>query len=130
MVAAIHVIEHFAEWEAPVALTEWVRVLKPGGLVILELPSLDKIFSHLADCLLHRNGQIDMQSTWWGLYGDPRYHDVVMLHRWGYTTSMLHALLQSVGCVDIHAEKPRYHMKRRDMRMTARKATYGRDGCV
>ena len=31
-VMAIHVIEHFDRWEAPVILRDWVRVLKPGAI--------------------------------------------------------------------------------------------------
>ena len=33
-VAAIHVLEHFYEWEVYDLLTEWKRVLKPGGKIL------------------------------------------------------------------------------------------------
>ena len=39
-VMAIHVIEHFYHWEVGDLLREWVRVLKPGGKLILECPNL------------------------------------------------------------------------------------------
>src|SRR5207244_238231 len=32
-VAAIHVLEHFYAWEAVPLLTEWKRILKPGGRI-------------------------------------------------------------------------------------------------
>ena len=121
VMVAIHVIEHFYEWEAPDVLREWQRVLKPGGLLVLELPSMDKIIAYLCDCLTTRDGRINMQISWWGMYGDPRYQDPVMVHRWGYTKQMLRSLLDSVGFVSIQAEAPRYHVKLRDMRITARK---------
>jgi predicted SAM-dependent methyltransferase len=121
--AAIHVLEHFAEWEAEGVLREWQRILKPGGLLVLELPSMDKIVAYLIDCVQKQGGKINMQLSWWGIYGDPRYHDAVMVHKWGYTKAMLRAVLETVGgWSEINAEPPRYHMKRRDMRMTARKA--------
>lgn len=121
VLVAVHVLEHFHEWEAPNVVQEWQRVLKPGGLLVLELPSMDKIVAYLMDCVKSQDGKINMQRSWWGMYGDPRYHDPVMVHKWGYTKAMLRTLLQSVGMVDIQAAPPRYHMKSRDMRMTARK---------
>lgn len=121
VMVAIHVLEHFYEWEAADVLREWQRVLKPGGLLVLELPSMDKIIVYLIDCLQKQGGKINMQMSWWGMYGDPRYQDPVMVHRWGYTKQMLRSLLETVGFVSVQAEAPRYHVKMRDMRMTARK---------
>lgn len=121
VMVAIHVLEHFYEWEAADVLREWQRVLKPGGLLVLELPSMDKIIVYLIDCLQKQGGKINMQMSWWGMYGDPRYQDPVMVHRWGYTQQMLRSLLETVGFVSVQAEAPRYHVKMRDMRMTARK---------
>jgi len=121
VMVAIHVLEHFYEWEAADVLREWQRVLKPGGLLVLELPSMDKIIVYLLDCLQKQGGKINMQMSWWGMYGDPRYQDPVMVHRWGYTKQMLRSLLEAVGFVSVQAEAPRYHVKMRDMRMTARK---------
>lgn len=37
---AVHVVEHFWRWEVVKTLKEWVRVLKPGGKMILECPNL------------------------------------------------------------------------------------------
>jgi predicted SAM-dependent methyltransferase len=50
-VAAIHVLEHFYEWEVYDLLTEWKRVLKPGGKMILELPCMDKVFAYVHNCV-------------------------------------------------------------------------------
>ena len=38
---AAHVIEHFAEWQAPFVMLEWKRLLKPGGKLVLELPNIE-----------------------------------------------------------------------------------------
>lgn len=40
MILSVHVIEHFWRWEALDVLREWLRVLKPGGVMILECPNL------------------------------------------------------------------------------------------
>src|SRR6202012_3650744 len=39
-IMAIHVVEHFWRWEVVDIRKEWVRVLKPGGKMILECPNL------------------------------------------------------------------------------------------
>jgi predicted SAM-dependent methyltransferase len=117
---AVHVIEHFYEWEAPEVLKEWQRVLKPGGTLILELPCMDKVLSYIMRCMQH--GVPPNQSfSWWAFWGDPRHRSAPMCHKWGYTEFMIRELLERVGFVNIQLETPRYHFKERDMRVTANK---------
>jgi SAM-dependent methyltransferase len=42
---AIHLIEHFYRWEVPGILADWTRALKPGGLLVLECPSLERVLA-------------------------------------------------------------------------------------
>lgn len=39
-ILSVHVVEHFWRWEVVDVLREWIRVFKPGGLMILECPNL------------------------------------------------------------------------------------------
>src|SRR5262245_36309213 len=39
-ILAVHVVEHFWRWEVVDILREWVRVLRPGGQLVLECPNL------------------------------------------------------------------------------------------
>jgi SAM-dependent methyltransferase len=108
---AIHVIEHFQVWDAPNAMKEWVRVLKPGASLTIECPCLDKIVK------LFDVPNIPPYMTYWGLYGDPRLEDPLMMHRWCYTEGQLQRLMASCGLVNLRGEPPQFHQPARDMRI-------------
>jgi SAM-dependent methyltransferase len=108
---AIHVIEHFQIWDAPKVMKEWVRVLKPGAELAIECPCLDKIIK------LFDVPNVPPYLTYWGLYGDPRLEDPLMMHHWCYTESQLRRLMASAGLVDIRGDVPRFHQVVRDMRV-------------
>lgn len=113
---SVHVIEHFYVWEAPDVLEEWLRILKPGGKLIIECPDLQKTILHMA------NGETRPELTMWPLYGDPRYGDPLMCHKWGYTPNSLSKLMDYVGFKDITEEPAQFHMKEiRDMRLIGTK---------
>jgi len=115
---SIHVLEHFYQWEAKPLLEEWKRVLKPGGRLILELPCLDKVLFYITNCI---NNKIEISPTFslFVFWGDPKYKNEFMVHKWGYTMKMLEDLLLECGFSNIEFEEPRYHFKDRDMRITA-----------
>lgn len=112
---AIHVIEHFQVWDAPKALREWVRVLKPGAELAIECPCLDKIVK------LFDVPNVPPYLTYWGLYGDPRMEDPLMIHHWCYSEKQLLRAMKLCGLEDVHGEPPRFHQPARDMRIVGRK---------
>lgn len=115
---AIHVIEHFYYWDVQAVLKEWLRVLKPGGKIVLELPCMDKVILYLVDCV--NNGQlISPNLSWFAFWGDPKYGSVAMNHKWGYTAEMMIQELSTAGFRYAEIEDPRYHFAIRDMRITA-----------
>jgi len=115
-VAAIHVLEHFYEWEVADLLTEWKRVLKPGGKMILELPCMDKVFAYVTNCVANKE-PLQPFMTLNALYGDPKYKNEAMCHHWGWFQVPLSQMLESVGMQRIEFFEPRYHFPFRDMRV-------------
>src|SRR5690606_36093583 len=65
----IHGIEHVVPWEAKKALLEWRRILKPGGLLVIECPDLLKCCKNLIAGFTLPGKHPD-QYGMWGLYGD------------------------------------------------------------
>lgn len=122
-ILSVHVVEHFWRWEIRDVLREWIRVLKPGGRMIVECPNL------LSACqTFMRNPQEFSredkkgQRTMWVFYGDPAWKDPLMIHRWGYTPQSLAELLQEAGLADIRQEPAQFKLREpRDMRIVATK---------
>lgn len=119
-VHAYHVLEHIQRFKAVDCLKEWTRVLKPGGLLVLELPCFDKIVQILAcDRIIGKVS--DPRMTLWGLYGDPGYENEAMMHKWCWSLQELADTLYQVGLEEVESSKPQTHQPNRDMRLTARK---------
>ncbi len=114
-VHAIHLIEHFQRWEAPVILADWVRVLKPGGTLVLECPWLDKVIGAF-HYFITEGKPLNPRFTMWGLFGDPGYRDPAMMHHWCYSVGELSELMREVGLA-VELKEPQFHQPVRDMRL-------------
>jgi SAM-dependent methyltransferase len=116
-ILSVHVIEHFWRWEVRSILKEWVRVLKPGGKMALECPNLYEACKRVVEGPEHF-GDVDGHRDMWVLYGDPKWKDPYMVHRWGYTPATLGVLMMECGLSPVVREAPQYKMgEPRDMRM-------------
>jgi predicted SAM-dependent methyltransferase len=92
-----HVLEHFAHDEVPPLLKRWHAVLKPGGVIRISVPDLDRIVRIYAANWDHF--QKDGHSPWIGLiYGGQK--DKYDFHKTGFNQAWLRRLLTDAGFVD------------------------------
>lgn len=118
-VLAVHVVEHFWRWEVVAVLREWVRVLKPGGQMILECPNLLSACEALLKDPAGATGPgQEGQRTMWVFYGDPAWKDPLMCHRWNYTPQSLASVMAEAGLVNIRQAPAQFKLREpRDMRV-------------
>lgn len=120
-ILSVHNIEHFYLWEARTVVSEWLRILKPGGRLIVECPNLLNAAKELLKnpeegACADKKGQMTM----WVFYGDPGWKDPLMCHKWGYTPASLGRLLEDCGFQKVRREAALYKKREpRDMRVTA-----------
>lgn len=116
-ILSVHVIEHFYRWEVDALLKEWIRVLKPGGLMVLETPNLETACRELLKN--PKEGSLPKSpQTMWVFYGDPKWKDPLMCHKWLYTPWSLGLLLHQAGLKNVRQEPSQYKAKEpRDMRI-------------
>jgi hypothetical protein len=91
---ACHVLEHFSHDEIPVVLKRWFEVLKPGGVIRISVPDLDKIVSIYRDHWAHF--QTKGHSPWIGLIygGQTTPYD---FHKTGFNFNWLSLLMEQQG---------------------------------
>lgn len=121
---AIHFWEHLFRWECDEVMAEWKRLLRPGGKLVLELPNLIKCCQNVIDGRM-RGGKHPDQLGMWGLFGDDRFKDPHMIHKYGWSPQTLEAYLKEQGFVKIKHLPTVFHpagRDHRDMRIEARRA--------
>jgi predicted SAM-dependent methyltransferase len=82
-IRASHVLEHLTFADASKAIEHWFELLKPGGIIRIAVPDVDK-------CLSQTNGK----RLFYLMGGQLDEHDI---HRSAYDAERLEALLESVG---------------------------------
>lgn len=113
-VLAIHLLEHLFEWEAPDALAEWYRLLKPGGKLVLEMPDFMKSCRNIAEGI--KGKKHDEQMGLWGVFGDPRAKDPFMMHKTGWWFKRLKPFVEGVGFVHVTEYETQFHGAGRGLR--------------
>jgi ubiquinone/menaquinone biosynthesis C-methylase UbiE len=121
---AFHIIEHFFRDEIQPLLKEWLRVLKPGGVIALEQPDVIKCAANFLEGLASSNPTLGHNLGILGFYGDGSTKAPYMGHKWGWYPQSLANELHKAGFVQITQAPAQTHAKdQRDFRLEARKAT-------
>ncbi|HEU4701308.1 MAG TPA: methyltransferase domain-containing protein [Conexibacter sp.] len=98
-----HNIEHVFAHEVPVALAEFLRVLKPGGEVLISTPDLQSVARVIASGRLEEAlyraevGEVTPLDIVYGLRCDIERGREYMAHRTGYTARTLALRLHQSG---------------------------------
>jgi tetratricopeptide (TPR) repeat protein len=97
-----HNLEHIFRDEVPIALAEFFRVLKPGGLLLVTMPDLQAVAKFVAEGKLEEpietypsGAQITAIHA---IFGEG---NGFMLHRTGFTTKTLRSKLTAAGFQEI-----------------------------
>lgn len=92
---ASHIIEYFDRDEVKLLLTEWIRVLRIGGILRLAVPDFGKIAK-----LYVENG-ICLDSFLGPLYGKMSMGNNTIFHKTCYDFHSLRSMLDNFGMLDI-----------------------------
>jgi SAM-dependent methyltransferase len=102
-----HNLEHLQRHEVPLALVEFIRVLKPLGFLFLTLPDLRQVAQLVVEDRLEDaaytspSGPITALDMIFGHTASLARGNPFMAHRTGFTARTLHKVLAEAGFVDI-----------------------------
>lgn len=104
-----HNIEHLYPHEVPVALSEFRRVLKQDGFVVITCPDLQSVCALIADdkftdaAYVSPAGPIAPLDILYGHRPSLAQGNLYMAHRCGFTQKVLTGTLQAAGFVSVAA---------------------------
>ncbi len=102
-----HNLEHLQRHEVPLALREFIRVLKPHGLLLLTLPDLQQVARLVVEDELEDeayfspSGPITPLDMIFGHTASLARGNPYMAHRTGFTARTLQKVLSEAGFVEI-----------------------------
>ncbi len=102
-IVSSHNIEHLYPHEVPLALAEFVRVLKADGLLLITCPDLQSVCAHVAQgelaspLYISAAGPISALDILYGHRDAMAAGNLFMAHRCGFTLRLLADTLQACG---------------------------------
>ncbi len=112
-----HTIDHFTRWDAIDMLSDWYRMLKPGGRLVIEVAD----FNRCVLWLFHpsRQKRIAARNQFYGNQWDRLEYET---HRYLWSAHELVGVLRDIGFDRVsHSHATLTHYPGRDMRIEAKK---------
>lgn len=115
-----HNLEHLFPHEVPLALAEFLRVLKPGGQALVTCPDLQAVAEHIAQGNLTQpvytspSGPVAPLDILYGFRPSLARGNLYMAHRTGFIASTLGQAMLDAGFVDIKVQRrpaPHYELR-------------------
>ncbi|MBP9183284.1 MAG: class I SAM-dependent methyltransferase [Fuscovulum sp.] len=106
-----HNLEHLWSHEVPLALAEFLRVLRPGGFALVTMPDLQQIAALVAEGNLEgiayqsALGPISALDMLYGFRPALAEGNAFMGHRTGFTAGTLAGHLQRAGFCDVRVQR-------------------------
>ncbi len=106
-----HNLEHLYAHEVPLALREFSRVLKPGGVAVLIIPDLQEVARHVAEGNLDQTlyvspaGPICAIDVLFGHRGYIASGNRFMAHKTGFTAKSLQRRLAEAGFAEVKVDR-------------------------
>ncbi|MHA1300273.1 MAG: class I SAM-dependent methyltransferase [Candidatus Helarchaeota archaeon] len=113
LIEALQLIEHFDYIHCKYVLSEWFRVLKPNGVLIIETPDLVNTCKKFVSQDLESN-----KSTLNWIYG---IDSKGLQHKSGFSFDSLKNLLKEIGFENIIQEKQKTHTYEHGLRIICKK---------
>jgi SAM-dependent methyltransferase len=102
-----HNLEHLYPHEVPIALAEFLRVLKPNGIAVITCPDLQPVCALVASNQLTQPayqsaaGPITPLDILYGHRASLEQGNLYMAHRCGFTRDVLNGTLKSAGFASV-----------------------------
>lgn len=116
-IEAYHIIEHFDCVKVLYVLSEWFRVLKPGGVLVLETPDLEETFKEYLD-----SGIVERKKMIRWIFGTD---SAGMSHKCCFPFDTIREILEKAGFVDVTKKEQKTHTYAPGMRIICTKPLSG-----
>lgn len=103
-----HALEHLAPHDVETALSEFIRVLVPGGMALIQVPDLDGVRPTREVLFISPAGPITGHDLYYGLAAGVRVTPH-MMHRSGFVRETMLSVLQDAGFSRCEAERLPHH---------------------